>query len=352
MLLAPRQGAASTAQWYAAPVRHSNHREKRMATRPQQPKDPLLANAIEAIENGIEDFTEGRPQRVSSALRNLCAGVLLLLKENLRQLSPPGTDGALIFKKLVPKPLGGAVVFVGKGKSTVDLEDIRERLEPLGFNVEWQRIFRLRDLRNDVEHHRSVHPHTTMQEAIANTFVVVVRILEQLGLEPAHELSEKTWAEMLAQAETFKALEDECRKSIDRVIGVPDEAQETLRVWRCCPECSSELIQAIGTEYADLAFVCRACGARSELPGVLEKALEGEYAGDAYEAAKDGDEPPLAVCPNCCSETFVVASDVCLVCGEGRSYENCNLCGNSLSVEEQDFDGLCSYCHHRMTKDD
>jgi hypothetical protein len=88
-------------------------------------KDPLLANALEAIENGMEDFADGRPSRVSSALRNLCAGVLLLLKEKLRQLSSPGTNGALIYKKLVPSQLNGAVVIVTSAEKDVPTKSAR-----------------------------------------------------------------------------------------------------------------------------------------------------------------------------------------------------------------------------------
>ena len=108
------------------------------------PKDPLVANALEAIENGMEDFADGRASRVSSALRNLCAGVLLLLKEKLRQLSPPGSSGALIFKKLIPSIVNGAVVMVGKGTSTIDLEDTQERLKPFAIDVDWKRAARKR----------------------------------------------------------------------------------------------------------------------------------------------------------------------------------------------------------------
>lgn len=55
-----------------------------MTTKPSD----LLKNAIESIENGVADFTSGQPRRVTSALRNLYAGVyagvLLLFKEKLR----------------------------------------------------------------------------------------------------------------------------------------------------------------------------------------------------------------------------------------------------------------------------
>lgn len=315
-------------------------------------KDPLLANALEAIENGMEDFADGRPSRVSSALRNLCAGVLLLLKEKLRQVSPPGTNGALIYKKLVPSQVNGAVVMVGKGKSTIDLEDIQDRLKPFGFDVDWKRVYTLRNLRNAVEHHQPAEPHAVMQQAIANTFIVLLKIFDQLGLSPPNELSEKAWKLMLEETETYTALEKKCKESQKTVFDVPPFASATFEEWLSCPACRSELLRVAGSSYADASFTCVACGATSDISSVMETALENEYAGAAYTAAKEGCENPIATCPTCNAEAFVVGDDICYVCGEGRPYKRCPRCGNGILVDEQDFNGLCGYCHHVMSKDD
>ena len=60
---------------------------------------PLLTNAIDAVQLGLEDFddSEKDSRRALSAVRNLYAGVLLLQKEALRRRSPPGSDDALIY---------------------------------------------------------------------------------------------------------------------------------------------------------------------------------------------------------------------------------------------------------------
>ncbi len=51
----------------------------------------LLANAIESIRLGVEDYEDGSHPRLLSALRNIHAGILLLYKEALRRLSPQDT---------------------------------------------------------------------------------------------------------------------------------------------------------------------------------------------------------------------------------------------------------------------
>jgi uncharacterized protein (DUF983 family) len=157
---------------------------------------------------------------------------------------------------------------------------------------------------------------------------------------------------MLEEARTFKALDEACAKSRLQVADVPPAAENTFKSWLSCPECGSRLLMAMGTAFQDAKFRCQACGAETDSVRTMEASLEEEHAGATYEAAKDGVEPPVATCPNCLSETFLVHERVCAVCGEGLPHERCNLCGTNLSVEEQDFDGLCSWCSNRLSKDD
>ncbi len=57
---------------------------------------PLLRNAVASIRLGVEDFESGGQDRHLSAARNMHAGVLLLFKERLRALSPPGSKEVLV----------------------------------------------------------------------------------------------------------------------------------------------------------------------------------------------------------------------------------------------------------------
>jgi hypothetical protein len=66
--------------------------------------NPLLKNAVVSIQLGLEDFASDDERRIISAARNLYSGVLLLAKEVLRQLSPPGSNDILIrIKKTAAK---------------------------------------------------------------------------------------------------------------------------------------------------------------------------------------------------------------------------------------------------------
>jgi hypothetical protein len=172
----------------------------------------LIQNAIDSIEVGVEDYEKNDPRRAASAIRKFSAGVLLLLKEKLRQESPPDSDEALIYERVEFKRTPSGVAFVGKGKKTVDVAQIKERFASLGLSLDAAPLDQLQQIRNDIEHHdTSKHSHIKVQAAIAKTFVLVTRVLEDhLGQKPNEVFSEQVWKTMLTEAETYKEIEDRC----------------------------------------------------------------------------------------------------------------------------------------------
>jgi hypothetical protein len=74
---------------------------------------------------GIEDFQDQREERIISAVRNLHAGMLLLFKEKLRQLSPPGSNEVLVKEAMEPNKMAdGSIHIVGTGKRTATVQQI------------------------------------------------------------------------------------------------------------------------------------------------------------------------------------------------------------------------------------
>ena len=96
----------------------------------------LLQNAVDSIELGVADLHGGDQARTVSALRNLHAGVLLLVKEVLRNLSPPGSDEVLLKQQIRSVMVGGRLTFVSAGKKTVELREMSERCESLGIKLD------------------------------------------------------------------------------------------------------------------------------------------------------------------------------------------------------------------------
>lgn len=317
-----------------------------------KPVTSLLDNAIGSIEVGVEDYKLNDPRRAVSAVRNLYAGVVLLLKEKLRRESPKDSNDALLYERVEFRRGPKGVVFVGKGNKTVDVEQIKERFKTLGLSLDTKRLDQLRQIRNDVEHHAPKQNPTVVREAIAKTFVLVTRVLEDhLGLKPHEEFSEEVWQTMLDEAETFKEVEDRCRESLAAIPDLPDAAKSALDYLEC-PECSSSLIEAAAdTSYFEMTFTCRSCGTTTEVSDAIPRALSALYAGEAYERIKDGGDPSIGSCPVCLAEAFHLEDDMCLVCGESRHYTECARCGEKLGLDEQET-GNCSWCDHMMAKNE
>lgn len=287
----------------------------------------LIQNAIDSIEVGVEDYEKNEPRRAASAIRNFYAGVLLLLKEKLRQVSPAGSGEALIYERVEFKATSSGVVFVGKGKNTVDVAQIKERFKSLNLSLDSAPLDQLQAIRNDIEHHdSSKHSHVKVQAAIAKTFVLVTRVLEDhLNQKPYEVFSERVWTTMLAEANTYKEFEDRCRKSIAALPHVPAAAIPILEELECI-ECGSLLMKAVSNDYFEGRFECCACGEPAKVRDVMPPALEYAYASETYEAAKDGCELPIGTCPICGLKAFHVEENICLVCGETGPYNEHDFC--------------------------
>ena len=104
----------------------------------------ILKNAIDSIAIGLEDYESTDQRRIVSSTRNIFAGILLLFKHKLCELSPPDSDEALIKQRVLPRlDATGAVNWIGKGKKTVDVINIEDRFKSLGIEVDWDRIKRI-----------------------------------------------------------------------------------------------------------------------------------------------------------------------------------------------------------------
>jgi hypothetical protein len=221
---------------------------------------PLLNNAAQSLRVGVEDYLSHDPGRTLSAVRNITAGILLLLKEKLRQRSPPESDEVLLKQKVNPRLKKDRLVFVGSGKKTVDVQDIKERFESLGIQVDWKRVSHIVAIRNNIEHYFTQEPTTRLRELIADTFLLV-RDFSTLHLKitPVDLLGDKTWQVLLETAEVYAKELEECQ--VERAkVRWPGEVLASVAEHLRCPECDSELLKplkppgAIGTRYPSVAL--------------------------------------------------------------------------------------------------
>jgi len=318
--------------------------------------DTILKNAVVSIQLGVEDYLSADERRSLSAVRNLTAGLLLLFKEKLRRLSPAESNEALIKKVLRPM-IGddGSLRMQGQGKKTVDVQDIRERFTSLGVAVDFTRVERIIDLRNEIEHYRTGVSANGMRELLAKSFVVIRDfIATELDDVPRDLLGEQVWSTLLEETEVYDREKAECLASMDKVAWQSDCLAQVAQHIRC-KECDSELMRPVDTEVRrvdDLSFRCMSCGQLSTFDDVIEDAVSDCFFVESYVAMTDGGDVPVTICHECGKDTFVFAEGTCLACHGTLDYTECAVCGEGLGPDDQDNNGLCSYHAWQAQKDD
>ncbi|HSF11268.1 MAG TPA: hypothetical protein VLA60_17795 [Nitrospirales bacterium] len=319
----------------------------------------ILKNAVQSIQIGIEDYQSSSDdhRRVLSAVRNITAGILLLFKEKLRQLSPEKSHEVLLYQDIRPKlDQEGNISFQRAGRKTVNFNQICERFKDLGIPIEHKLLKGIVDIRNGIEHFFTTETPSRLRELLADSFIILRDfITTQLNENPVDLLGNDTWEVFLDVAAVYNKELEDCQTECDKIIW-KEPALSSIGGFLRCFSCHSELIRPINPEVNDqttLKFSCRACGELSQFEDIAEAACAEAYEWQDYVAMTDGGEPPVTTCSECGRESYVVEEDFCVTCGTpGRNYAECSICHADLSMEEQDFGGLCSYHQYQMEKDD
>ena len=313
----------------------------------------ILDNAIASIQLGVEDYLSPDSNRPLSAVRNISAGILLIYKEKLRSMSPAGSDEVLI--KLNIQPVvsdDGSINFVGFGKKTVDVQKIKERFKYLKIDVDWKMFDRINTIRNDIEHYYSPASTTAIKEVIADSFILIRDFLSlQLNEDPLELLGDKCWSTLLTTAEVFKKELNSCQQAMNEVSWDSSALELAIENIRCSG-CNSILIKPIDpTEnLEEMQFQCVSCGEIISLEKVIGALLNDHFQFEIYLHHTDGNDLPLATCPHCDREAYIIEEEKCAICGETKSYDFCDRCGNPLDIEEQIYEGLCGYCDYLADK--
>ncbi len=316
----------------------------------------LLANAVAAIRLGVEDFQSTDNARLISAVRNITAGVLLLFKEKLRQMSPSHSGEVLLKERLRPAiSKTGQITFVGIGRKTVNVQQIEERFKSLDVYVDWKRVYQLIQLRNDLEHYYTMASFAAVQGAIADAFVVLQSFVTvELNVEPLDLLGESTWHALLAQSHVFEVQRAACRSELDK-IDWPNAVYADVVAEIRCVRCHSELVKPVDVDVEDilsLDFQCTSCGEISQFDDTVGDAIAAAFAGETHIAMTDDGDPPIVSCHGCGQYAFHLKNVVCLLCRATLGYTECAVCGDALGPEDQDNRGLCGYHKWQADKDD
>lgn len=322
--------------------------------------DPLLKNALDSIQLGLEDFASEDERRIISAARNLYAGVLLLCKEALRRLSPPGSNDILIrVKKRAVKNPDGTVKVIGDGQKTIDHFGIEDTFKQLQLPVDLSKLKRLAEIRNDIEHRHARVGSALIHEAIADAMPIIRDVIvRELHAEPVALLGHQAWDALLDEARVFRKEKEDCEASFNQIDWKNVELADAAKLF-ICPKCSSTLLRndnAAARSPGDLVLTCSKCGENADLEGTIEAALNESWEADAHIAAMEGDDPVIDECPECFKTTYVFAANKCLnpCCGFSIAEYQCAICSEGLTLDDYRYgDGdLCSYHAYVASKDD
>ena len=310
----------------------------------------LFTNAIHAIQAGVEDFVLGSDDegRLKSAIRNVHAGVLLLFKTHLQQLSPQGSNEVLLKQDNKPVQLpDGSISFVDHGKKTADVRTIKYRFDSLLVSVDWKTFDKATAIRNEVEHYFTKHSQKLVSEAVADCFAIAYSFCtDSLQTDLKAHLSEKAWEQLIEIKAVNDAETRRCFESQQHFQPHSDFARESLR-WYSCSECYSGLILF----NPDGSAQCRSCGKIWSDSEIVAAVVSQAGAGDHYDAIKDGANMTVVDCPDCGAFTYVVAEAYCVNC-ECSCPSDCDLCGMAIPAEEIDGERYCSWCRNLLSKDD
>ena len=314
----------------------------------------ILQNAIDSIALGVEDYKSPDPRRLASCVRNIFAGVLLLFKHKLAELSPPDSDEVLIKQQVLPITISSVgLQWQGKGSKTVDVQQIKRRFKSLGISVEWERVDNINKYRNEVEHYYSSVSQSTARAMIADSFIVIRDFVrKQLQQEPLAILGRDTWETLTNISEIYEREKQECTNHITAIDWEYALLGDALIQFRCL-QCGSGLIDVTnrGTERETTEFYCRSCGQKWEFATIAPLAIDNFFADENHRSIRHGGDPATITCPNCSNDTYILSEDVCVMCGESVEWE-CKRCGCEIPIEEMDGEGYCGWCAHMMSKDD
>jgi len=310
----------------------------------------LLEHAVISIKIGLEDYHSDDSNRIFSCVRNLYAGMILLFKSKLLDLSPSDSNEVLIKKKTVPVIRCGKLQFMGIGKNTIDIEDIEKYFESLEIKTKWNTIKQIQHERNYIEHYYANTNIKSLRGLIVKTVDVVDDFIKNEIKKDPRDLLTDTWDLLLEIKKEFLTDKQNRDDKIDEYFDF-DDNQKTIIKNIYCSDCGSELlVPKEKTNNIDAAIMeCIDCSNEIKVIDVFENTVDELYNYDSSKRIRDGYHERVQTCPECNKNAFDIEKNICYHCSY-EGYTECKQCGSGLDIDEQEYSGLCSYCSHKNRK--
>ncbi len=304
--------------------------------------EQIIENGLNSIRVGLEDYEHALEAnddaRLTSAVRNVYAGILILAKSKLYELSPPDSSGILI-RVVRPELVDRRIELVTVKRKTIGYHDIVKRFKHFRLELDWEKIERVRDIRNDLEHFYHRGARSNVQEALADSAMAIRGLLTLLNLDPVRDLGERWWRVLLDNEQLFANELAACRETFTGIRWINQAAGKASDQFSC-EQCGSLLIQQANSsnkEQDEIHVNCVACGTESDMKTLMERAVAQQHFRDIYETQTRGGEPPVVRCPECRLYALVIEANECAVCGNKLESSSiwCDICHNPMSAYEQ-----------------
>lgn len=315
--------------------------------------DKLLENAINSIEIGVEDFELSKQdeRRIISCTRNIFAGILLLFKYKLVELSPVNSDEVLIKQRIMPILEDENLIWKGEGKKTVDVQGIKDRFKSLNIHIDWTTLDKINEYRNNIEHYHSTQSIETVQEMIARIFPIMNDFIHNhLNEQPENLFHHETWKKLLLIQDVYEQEKEFCLTQLRKLTFYHDEILETISN-HTCSECGYSLIIPSNDEdtSADcINYICKSCNKEWDYNDLIEECLDKKYKSEWWDCIKYGGEEPVVDCPECGGK-YDYIEKFCYHC-DTKIKDICQNCGNSISASELECAPFCGYCSYSIEK--
>lgn len=317
--------------------------------------EKLLRNAIDSIEIGIEDFNLSKDdgRRIISCTRNIFAGILLLFKCKLVELSPNNSDEVLIKQKISPLIDKGMLTWKGEGKKTVDVQGIKDRFKALNIQVNWKSLDKINEYRNDVEHYHNNKSVIVVQEMIAQVFPIINDFIhDYLNKNPESLFNSHTWNTLLEVQEIYEKEKSICLNNLRKLSFYHDEIFNTIAEHKCS-DCGYSLIFANNDEENNDAdcvnYSCKSCNKIWNYDELIQECLGKKYKSEWWEYGRYGGEAPVIECPECGGQ-YDSIDQICYNC-DAEIDGICQNCGDIISSEDLSFSyPFCGFCNYILEK--
>ncbi len=229
-------------------------------------ENKIYKNAIQSIRLGIEDYKQGKKDscRYISSIRNINAGVLLLFKSYLSNISPENSDEILIKKniKITMCSKTKTLKFEGESKNTINWKETLKRYKDLNIKLDEKILSKVNTIakhRNNIEHYYLDNPKENVKPSIYNCFIVIRYFINKvLGFKGMEHYLDKVTLKCFEEIEKeYEEEKKKCNKKIDEIKDIKEVYLEVIKE-QYCENCTSPLIIPDGKK----SFKCKSCDKR------------------------------------------------------------------------------------------